>query len=49
MNCGACGLEIVECPECGGRICEEHCPDREEDGCSCEAPSKLDLDMDSDE
>jgi hypothetical protein len=35
-TCGACGKEITECPECGGKVCEPGCPDRLEDGCTCE-------------
>lgn len=33
--CGTCGVEITLCPECGGKICEEGCPDRIDDGCTC--------------
>gem|GEM_PF-3622739 len=35
-TCGACSKEITTCPECGGKKCIKGCPDREEDGCSCD-------------
>ncbi|UPA22716.1 hypothetical protein K8942_00690 [Candidatus Peribacteria bacterium] len=34
-TCGACGLAIETCPDCGGLICSDGCPDRAEDGCVC--------------
>lgn len=33
--CGACGVDIAVCAECGGLICTAGCPDRTEDGCVC--------------
>ena len=36
-TCGTCKIEITLCPECGGKICAEDCPDRIEDGCTCNA------------
>jgi hypothetical protein len=36
MICGACGKSITECEMCGGMLCEANCPDREEDGCTCD-------------
>lgn len=35
QTCGACGLEIKTCPECGGKMCKDGCADRVEDGCTC--------------
>ena len=34
--CGACKKPITICEECGGKMCVADCPDREEDGCTCE-------------
>jgi hypothetical protein len=36
MMCGSCGKEITECEVCGGMVCEIGCPDREDDGCTCD-------------
>jgi len=34
-TCGACGLTIEVCENCGGKLCSEGCPDRGTDGCTC--------------
>ncbi len=36
MKCGSCGKQIAECEMCGGLTCSPGCPDREEDGCTCD-------------
>lgn len=28
-------MEILTCPNCGGKLCSDGCPDRVEDGCIC--------------
>ncbi len=35
-TCGNCKREIRVCDTCGGLLCVEDCPDRLEDGCTCE-------------
>ncbi|MDO8648304.1 MAG: hypothetical protein Q7R81_00810 [Candidatus Peregrinibacteria bacterium] len=48
-TCDACGQEIVECTVCGGKICVVGCPDRADDGCTCnesEEPELLEGDAD---
>jgi hypothetical protein len=44
MNiCGACSMEVMVCPECGGKMCSPGCPDRADDGCTC-----MEIDEDKD-
>ena len=42
MTCDTCGKEITECPVCGGYVCAPNCPDRDDDGCTCDMEESFD-------
>lgn len=48
-TCATCGKSIVLCEECGGLVCTPNCPDRLEDGCTCDEAALLDEEGDDEE
>ncbi len=41
-SCGSCKQEITTCAVCGGKKCSLGCPDRAEDGCTCDVDGESD-------
>jgi len=48
MECGSCGVDISQCPACGGNVCTPGCDDRADDGCVCDDGDDMDMMDDED-